>query len=79
MTPIYAASEENVYGIDAEKLCQSIAEHGHRDVRCAASLEHALEMAKEAVSEADNSLLLTLGAGDVWRVSEKFLDAMREA
>lgn len=75
--PIYAASEENVYGITAEKLCETIREHGHKDVRYANSLDQALEIAQEAVG--DDALLLTLGAGDVWRVGMKYLDKAREA
>lgn len=77
VTPIYAASEENVYGITAEKLCETIREHGHKDVRYANSLDQALEIAREAVG--DDALLLTLGAGDIWRVGMKYLDKAREA
>lgn len=76
VTPIYAAGEENVYGISSEKLCDTISEHGHKDVRCAASLNQALEMAREAVG--DDALLLTLGAGDVWRVGMQYLEKTQE-
>lgn len=77
VTPIYAASEENMYDISSEKLCETIAEHGHRDVRYVTSLDQAVTIARESVGP--NSILLTLGAGDVWRAGEKFLQMAEEA
>lgn len=78
VTPIYAASEENVYGVNAEKLAQTIAEHGHKDVHTAASLDQALNLALE-LTKGEDAVLLTLGAGDVWKVGANFLIRARES
>jgi UDP-N-acetylmuramate--alanine ligase len=69
--PIYAAGEKVIEGIDNRALCRGIQSHGHKDVTCVGGID-------EAVSELENRLnrndiLLTLGAGDVWKVGEKVL------
>lgn len=78
VAPIYAASEENVYGVDAAKLAQTIEEHGHKDVHIAASLDQALNLALELTKDED-AVLLTLGAGDIWKVGANFLNKVRES
>jgi UDP-N-acetylmuramate--alanine ligase len=69
--PIYAAGEDPIAGVTAEKLADRIKKHGHRDVRYAADFRAALQMLREKLQEAD--LLLTLGAGDVWKIGEEVL------
>jgi UDP-N-acetylmuramate--alanine ligase len=69
--PIYAAGEEPIPGVTAEKLVERIKEFGHRDVSYAADFGRLGEMLKEKLREGD--LLLTLGAGDVWKAGEDFL------
>jgi UDP-N-acetylmuramate--alanine ligase len=71
MLPIYAAGEEPIPGITAERLVERIKEFGHRDVSYAADFGRIRKMLKEKLREGD--LLLTLGAGDVWKVGEEFL------
>ena len=69
--PIYAASEEPLPGITAERLAAQIKTFGHRDVRYAPSFSEAHRILKETVQDGD--LLLTLGAGDIWKVGDEFL------
>jgi UDP-N-acetylmuramate--alanine ligase len=44
---------------------------GHRDVSYAADFAAARRLLQDTLKEGD--LLLTLGAGDVWKVGEEFL------
>ena len=69
--PIYAASEEPIPGITAERLVEQIKKFGHRDVCFAPNFVAAHNLLNERLQDGD--LLLTLGAGDVWKVGEEYL------
>ena len=71
MLPIYAASEEPIPGITAEKLVEEIKKFGHRDVSYAPDFATAQQILKDRLRSGD--LLITLGAGDVWKIGEEFL------
>ncbi|WP_319524167.1 UDP-N-acetylmuramate--L-alanine ligase [uncultured Desulfosarcina sp.] len=70
--PIYAASEAPISGVSSEILAQSIRDHGHRDVTCLDSLAACVDHLETHLASGD--LLLTLGAGDVYRVGEMVLE-----
>ena len=70
--PIYAASEKEIEGTTAYGLCEGIRDHGHKDAVYKEDFESALLHLEEILRE--NDILLTLGAGDVYKIGEKFLD-----
>ncbi len=70
--PIYAASEDPIEGVTAEGLIEKIKRFGHRDVIFVESLPAAGEILARRLNEGD--LLITLGAGDVWKVGEELLE-----
>ena len=72
VTDIYPASEEPIPGVSAEKLAKGISEHGHGNVVYLPELSEVLSFLSETAREGD--IVLTLGAGDVWKVGEKFLE-----
>jgi UDP-N-acetylmuramate--alanine ligase len=69
--PIYAAGEDPIDGVSADRLAAMIKKHGHHDVAYASDFAEALRLLREKLREGD--LLITLGAGDVWRVGEEYL------
>jgi UDP-N-acetylmuramate--alanine ligase len=69
--PIYAASEKRIEGVSSKKLCEQIKAHGHKEVRYANGFKAALSYVKSNLQPGD--VLLTLGAGDVYKVGERFL------
>ncbi len=69
--PIYSAGETPIADIDGQALCEGIREHGHKDASFHQGLEAAVSHLKKVLKPGD--VLLTLGAGDVWQVGEKFL------
>ena len=69
--PIYAASEQPIAGVNAALLCEAIKAHGHKDVRCVSGPEEALQQLDGVLAPDD--ILLTLGAGDVWKIGEQVL------
>ena len=66
--PIYPAGEEPIPGVTAEKLVDLIARSGHRDAAFAPDFDAAERMLRRKLRPGD--LLLTLGAGDVWKLAE---------
>ena len=72
--PIYAASETAIEGVDAESLCEGIKAHGHKDVSHAPDFTQALSMITHKAAKGD--LVLTLGAGDIYRLGEKLVEIL---
>lgn len=71
LTDIYPAGEKPIPGITGILLAETIKEHGLRQIRYVPHLEAALEVLEKEVRSGD--LVLTLGAGDVYKVGEQFL------
>jgi len=69
--PIYAASEEPIEGVTGQALGRRIIAHGHKHVVMADGIADATEQLKTLLAPGD--LLLTLGAGDVWKVGAELL------
>jgi UDP-N-acetylmuramate--alanine ligase len=69
--PIYAASEEPIAGITGQALSERINAHGHKQVVFAEGIAAAAAQLKSMLMPGD--LLLTLGAGDVWKVGAELL------
>ena len=74
--PIYAAGEKRIEGLSGHDLCEGIKAHGHKEVYCAADAKDALGFLKKTVKPGD--LVLTLGAGDVFKVGEQLLQVLKQ-
>ena len=72
--PIYAASEKEIKGINSQKLCKGIQEHGHGDVSYAPDFTQALSMITHKVKK--NDMVLTLGAGDIYTLGENLVEIL---
>jgi len=70
--PIYPAGEKEIKGVDGQSLFEGIRLHGHRDVVYKQNFETTVSHLKEILTS--NDILLTLGAGDVWKIGEMILD-----
>jgi UDP-N-acetylmuramate--alanine ligase len=71
--PIYAAREKKIEGVSARALCEGITAHGHKDVHYLENFAEAVTYLEKNVKPGD--LVLTLGAGDVWKVGMELLSA----
>ncbi len=72
---IYAASEAPLPGITSERLVQRMRELGCDRARYAASER---EVIREVLAETrTGDLVLTIGAGSVWKVAESLVEARR--
>ena len=70
--PIYPASEKKIKGVNSRSLCEGIKSHGHKEVIYVSGFKTALSYLSQTLLPGD--VLLTLGAGDVWKVGEMFLN-----
>ena len=77
ITDIYAASEQAIAGVNAASLAAGIRQSGHPDVRYLGPfnviVDHLLAIAKPS------DVIVTQGAGSVWKVGEEFLLRMAAA
>jgi UDP-N-acetylmuramate--alanine ligase len=71
LTDIYPAGEDRIEGVEAKALFEGIRDYGHKDVTYLPDkkeiVEHLLRMT------APGDLVITLGAGDIWQVSEELV------
>jgi len=74
--PIYAASEEPIAGVTGKSLYEEIRRHGHKDARYAMNKKGAVRFLLDTVARGD--LVLTLGAGDVYRVGEMMVERLSQ-
>jgi len=69
--PIYSAGEKVIEGVDSNSMCDGIRQHGHKEVICKDTIAAAVAGLRDLLVPGD--ILLTLGAGDVWKVGEEVL------
>jgi len=67
MLPIYAAREENTYGVTAEQLVEKIKEH-NIEAEHFYTLAAAAQAVKDSVSKDD--VVIVMGAGDVTNIAK---------
>ncbi len=68
---VYPAGEEPIPGATGERLCEAVRDHGHRAAAFAGPAAQALPRIAPGLRPGD--VLLTLGAGDVWKLGEELL------
>lgn len=66
LLPIYSAGEEALPGVSADLIYRELESIGFRNAALVASFEEAVQRCLDVVREGD--LLITMGAGDVWKV-----------
>src|SRR5437868_4276969 len=76
VTDIYAASEDPIPGVTAEALVEAVRRFGHKDARYAGTVEEATQALLDEVRP--NDMVITLGAGNVYRVGERLPELLRE-
>ncbi len=72
---IYAAGEKAIPGITGMAIYEGIKKHGHKDVTFIPLREQVIEHLSSVLRKGD--LMITLGAGDVWKIGEEVLKRLR--
>ena len=63
VTPVYAAGEEPIEGVDSNALVEGLRAHGHRMVRTVDSLDELCRELRDLAAEGD--MVICMGAGDI--------------
>jgi len=74
---IYAASEAPIEGVTAELLTENIRKYGHKNASYIGDIETAA--AKVCGELRPGDLVITLGAGNVTRLSEEILEQLKSS
>ena len=75
VTEIYSALEAPIEGATGEMLATAIRDYGHKNVTYIPDKEKIADAACEMIHPGD--LVITLGAGDIWRVGEEIVEKLR--
>ena len=70
--PVYSAGEPVIECPTHDDLCREIRAHGHKEVVCMADFDVTVRYLKGELAPGD--ILLTLGAGDVYKIGEALLN-----
>jgi UDP-N-acetylmuramate--alanine ligase len=76
LTGIYPASEDPIPGVSVQGLYEGIKGHGHKDVTLVPEKTEILERLLPRLNAGD--MVLTLGAGDIWRVGEGLIRLLQK-
>jgi UDP-N-acetylmuramate--alanine ligase len=77
VTPVYAAGEEPIEGVDSNALAEGLRAHGHRMVRAIDSLDELCQALRDLAAEGD--MVICLGAGDITKWAAALADGICEA
>jgi len=75
VTDIYAASERPVPGLDGSTVAAAITRHGHDDVHYEPDKTNLPARLREHLEPG--AVVLTLGAGDIWRAGDTLIKQAR--
>ncbi|MFC1850029.1 UDP-N-acetylmuramate--L-alanine ligase [candidate division CSSED10-310 bacterium] len=76
VTRIYPAGETPIEGVDAVAIAEGIRQHGHQQVLYIEDFSDIVTFLKQEVKPGD--LLITLGAGNIVKVAEMFIQEIRD-
>ncbi len=76
LTDVYPAGEEPIEGVSGQNLVTALRRRGHADVSFVGPREKLAEGIAAAARDGD--VVLLLGAGDIIRVGDDVLEALRE-
>jgi UDP-N-acetylmuramate--alanine ligase len=77
VTPVYAAGEDPIEGIDSAALAEGLRAHGHRMVRAVGDLEELCLNLRDLA--ADGDMIICMGAGDITKWAAALADGICEA
>ncbi|MEE8327121.1 MAG: UDP-N-acetylmuramate--L-alanine ligase [candidate division NC10 bacterium] len=77
VTEVYAAGEPVIPGVSGKQIADGALGHGHRNVTFIPDTGEVAEFLLPALQAGD--MVITLGAGDIWRVGEELLHRLEES
>jgi UDP-N-acetylmuramate--alanine ligase len=74
--PIYGAGEDPLEGVNAESLLEAVKAKGHREAAGLSSSGEVPDYIQDRLRPGD--ILVTLGAGDVWKIGEALVSGQED-
>ena len=73
VTDVYAAREAPIEGINGKIIADAAVQYGHRNVKYCPDFADLYKELKTTVKDGD--IVITLGAGDIWKISRQMMEA----
>ena len=77
VTDIYPAREEPIQGITGELIVNAAKQFGHKDAHYIPDKKKIPSFLKTVVKDGD--IVITMGAGDIWKYGEEFLKQVQNS
>ena len=77
VTPVYAAGEEPIEGVDATALAEGLRAHGHRMVKAVADFDELCVGLRDLAAKGD--MIICMGAGDITKWAANLPDGVASA
>jgi UDP-N-acetylmuramate--alanine ligase len=74
-TDIYPAREEAIPGVTGEMIAEAAKKFGHKNVLYIKDKNDLPERLLQIVK--DDDIIITMGAGDIWKYGEKFIEILK--
>ena len=74
LTPVYAAGEEPIEGVDSAALAEGLRARGHRMVKAVGGLDELCNELRDLAAEGD--MIICMGAGDITRWAGRLADGV---
>jgi len=71
-TDVYPAREDPIEGVSGKMIADTAKDFGHKNVFYEADKKNIPSLLSELVQ--DNDIIITMGAGDIWKYGEKFVE-----
>ncbi len=71
VTDVYPAREESIQGVTGELITNAAKQYGHKDVHYVRDKKDIPAYLKKITRSGD--IVITMGAGDIWKFGEEFL------
>jgi UDP-N-acetylmuramate--alanine ligase len=75
LADIYPAGERKMAGVNSGLILEAARDHGHSAIHYVGDIKSACDSLAQHVRASD--VVITLGAGDVWKVGVDFLERSR--
>ena len=75
VTDVYPAREEPIQGISGELITNAAQQYGHKNVHYVADKKRVPAELMNIVQP--NDIVITMGAGDIWKYGEEFLQQLK--
>jgi UDP-N-acetylmuramate--alanine ligase len=75
VTDVYPAREEPIQGVTGELIVNAARRFGHKDAQYVPDKKKIPDHLKSIVKDGD--IVITMGAGDIWKYGEEFLNQLK--